>query len=98
MTITDVQVKVYQGNFQCAKQGLSESLNVFSRIVPPLLVCSVMEWRTSGIMDIQTFINHSIVLKSVINVKTLLILVRNSLGYKMKCNTVAGGDKLFNPG
>ena len=41
MTITDVQVKVYQGNFQCAKEGLSESLNVFSRVVAPTETCMV---------------------------------------------------------
>ena len=41
MTITDVQVKVYQGNFQCAKEGLSEFLNVFSRVVPPTETCMV---------------------------------------------------------
>ena len=51
MTITDVQVKVYQGNFQCAKEGLSESLNVFSRIVPPIETCMVC----NGIENVKNY-------------------------------------------
>ena len=41
MTITDVPVKVYQSKFQCAEQGLSESLNVLSGAVPPTETCMV---------------------------------------------------------
>ena len=41
MTITDVPVKVYQGNFQCVQQRLSESLNVLSNFFPPIESCNV---------------------------------------------------------
>ena len=44
MTIADVPVKVYQSNFQCPKQGLSEPLNVLSRAVPPTETCSGKEY------------------------------------------------------
>ena len=41
MTIIDVPVKVYQSSFQCTEQGLSESLNILSRVVPPTETCMV---------------------------------------------------------
>ena len=43
-TITDVAVKIYKGNFQCA-QRLSESLSVLSNVVPPIETCIVCDGK-----------------------------------------------------
>ena len=40
-TITDVLLKVYQSNFQCAQHRLSESLNILSNVVPSIGTCMV---------------------------------------------------------
>ena len=53
-TITDVPVKVNQGNFQCAQKRLSESLNVVSNVVPPIETCVACNEKEYGKNDVFT--------------------------------------------
>ena len=58
MTIIDVPVKVYQGNFQCA-QRLSESLSVLSNVVPQIENCIVCNGKDYVNNDIFTDFHSS---------------------------------------
>ena len=53
-TSTDVPVKVYQTNFQCAQKKLFEFLNVLSNVVPPNEICMVCNGKEYVENDVFT--------------------------------------------
>ena len=76
-TITDVPVKAYQSNFQCA-QRLSESLSVLSNVVPPIescIVCDGMNYAKSE--SFTNFYSSQHCVEKYYECKPLLILVEN---------------------